>query len=243
MKITSVLNINNTAVHEIKKLIRLELKTPGRAIFHLKTNTAPLAGQLIESAMQLGDNEARTVFLGFVETVTPLQDGVFTIVAREAAAALNRPMAISLRHCTVQQVLEFISEKTGLDFVVPDSEWQKNDLPRFQHTGGGYGALDNLLRVFEVPNGIWQQQPDGRIYVGELEKSITGGKAIAVQSELISNMSNNGGDLPAMPRLRPGVKIQISGQDFYITGMDITDNTMRLQWDKNPFSEKLRGIQ
>lgn len=243
MNITSLLKINSSPVLEIKKTIRLELKTPGRGIFTVKQDEAPKAGQLIESAMQLGETPARTVFIGFIETVTPIQRGVFQVLAREPAAALNRPLPLSLRHCTPQQILTAISEITGLQFVLPKSDWVKEDVPRFQHTGGGYGALDNLLRVFSVPRGIWQQQTDGRIYVGELDKSPSGGKAIEIQAEFLNNMSSTGGDIPAIPRLRPGVEIKINSETFFITSIDVAENTMRLQWDKNPFDKKLRGIQ
>ncbi len=243
MKIKTLIEVAESPAHEIKKALRLEHKTPGRGIITIKTDTTPAEGDPVKVTMQLGDNEARVVMLAFVEAVTPGQVGEWRLLVRELAALLNRRISISLRSCTPQQVLAAISEKTGAHFVLPDSEWTKQDLPRFQHIGGGYGALDNLLRAFGVQNGTWQQQPDGRIYVGELEKSLVGGKVVEIEAAVFDDISTTSGTLPAIPRLRPGTKISIGGKVRHITAIDITDNTMRLHWVKNLQDEKLRGIQ
>lgn len=243
MKINTLIEVAGAPVQEIKKALRLEHKTPGRGIITIKTDTAPAEGGPVQVTMQLGDNQPRIVMLAFIESATPGQGGQWQIMVRELAGLLNRRISINLRSCTAQQILAAISEKTGAHFVLPDSEWTKQDLPRFQHIGGGYGALDNLLRAFRVDGGTWQQQPDGRIYVGELEKSLVGGKAIEIEAGIFDDLSISSGTLPAIPRLRPGTKISVGGKVRQIAAIDITDNTMRLHWVKSLHEEKLRGIQ
>lgn len=243
MKITTWITVNKKTVAEIKKAVRLELNTPGRGLLQIAADDQPLAGQHVQINMQLGDNPVQVVFQGIVEEVVPQQARAYRLLVREFSALLNRRIAVSLQHCTPEQILSEISEQTGLMFILPDSQWTKNDVARFQHVGGGYGALDYLLRVFQVPQPIWQQQPDGRIYVGELGKSIMANKVIPIKPELISNLSSQGGDLPAMPRLRPGVKIDLGSEQRFITSIDINDNLMRLMWSRSMADIKMQGIQ
>jgi len=66
-----------------------------------------------------------------VDTVTQQQEGIYKIVGRELAAALNRRVALNLRHVTPAQVLEEISKQTGQQFILPDSEWTKKQWHAF----------------------------------------------------------------------------------------------------------------
>ena len=243
MKVTSIIKIDGQPVQEVKKAIRLDFDTPGRGIVNVICDFQPVEGQAAEVIMQIGDNAPRVVFTGFVESVAPQQAGHYQLLVRELAALLNRRIAVSLRSCTPQQILRVISDKTGAHFVLPDSDWVKKDTARFQHIGGGYGALDYLLRIFQVQNPVWHQQTDGRIYVGELEKSGVGEKEISIEAAMFSDSSVNAGTLPAVPMLRPGVKVIVDGKPRYISAVDITDNTMRLHWVVNLYDYKLRGIQ
>lgn len=243
MKITTWVTINQKPVGELSKSIRLDLTTPGRGIISVTSDQPVIPGQYIQISMQLGDNPAQVVFQGVVHNVTPMQKGAYKVVIREFSALLNQRISINLRHCTAENILSYISEKTGLVFVLPDSEWTKQDIARFQHVGGGYGALDNLLRVFQVKQGIWQQQPDGRIYVGELDKSIMQGKAVSLRPEIITNLSNTGGNIPAIPRLRPGARIRLNDHRKIITDVEINDNMMRLTWADNISNKHMQAIQ
>ena len=243
MKITTLVNISEKPVTLISQSIRLEIDTPARGILNIKTDEQIERGQLVEVAMQLGNEQAHYVFVGFIESITPSHTNGYQILVRELAALLNRRVAISLQHCTAKDIVSEISAQTGAHFVLPDSAWTKKDLPRYQHIGGGYSALDYLLRAFDVQSPIWQQQPNGTIYVGELEKSLMGSKAINIESEVFSNIGIAGGELPTMPRLRPGIKIKINGHEKQIASIDINNEIMRLGWVENLHDEKLRGIQ
>lgn len=243
MKITTWVNINNTAVSDQAKSLRLDLVSPGRGLITVLADEPPEKGQYTKVAMQLGDNQVQIVFQGFIDQVTHIQTRQYRVLVREFSALLNQRIAINIQHATPADILAEISEQTGLVFVLPDSEWTKNDVARFQHIGGGYGALDYLLRTFNVKSPVWHQQPDGRIYVGELKKSLMAGKELTIKPELFSSISATAGTLPAIPRLRPGAKINHGTGTKYITAVEINDNLMRLTWADKISNKHLQAIQ
>ena len=243
MKITKQLKLAGVEAKLKSDSIFLEMQTPGRCIITVATTTTPMHGELIEINGQMAGHDLRRLFLGFVDTVTKLQDGIFKIVGRELAAFLNKRIALNLRHVTPSQVLEEISNQTGLKFILPDSEWTKKPVARFQHIGGGYMAMDSILNVWQVTNGIWQQQADGQIFIGESEKSVPGAKRIKLDAARFKSMSVKGGTLPLAPRLRPGVQIEIADQFLYVNSIEIHREEMRLNWLQNPWEATLRAIQ
>ena len=240
MNITSQTTVNGKPVQVIKQTTRVELKTPGRGVLNIVTDDTPAPGQPVTRIMQLDDNDARTIFTGYIETVTQAQKNAWSIVVRELAAVLARRITISVRHCKASNILAAIADQTGLQFVLPKSDWTEKDLARFQHIGTGYSALDKLLTAFNVKKGIWHQQTDGRIYVGEYEHSLVN-KTIKLAPEHISEVSSTSGEIPAIPRLRPGVKIDINGQIKYITAIDIDTDTMRLTWQASITDKRLQA--
>lgn len=243
MKITKQLKINSVEVRLIDDFTRLEMFTPGRCAITLASNEAPKAGELIELNGQMSGQDLRRLFLGFVDTVTKQQDGIYKIVGRELAAGLNRRVALNLRHVTPAKVLEEINKQTGLQFILPNSEWTKKTMARFQHIGGGYMALDSILTLWKVSKGVWHQQADGQIFIGESLKSVPGQKRMALESAMFESVSVQGGTLPLVPRLRPGVQIVIADKNLFINSVEIIGEKMRLNWLANPWEKHLRAIQ
>jgi len=243
MKITKQLLINNNPSTLIEDHIRLEMNTPGRCVLSMKSTSEPLRGQLLEINGKLSQSDLRRLFYGYIETVTPKQNGVYKIVGRELAAILNQRIALNLRHVTPNKVLEAISFQTKTRFILPKSEWTNKTIARFQHIGGGYMALDNILKLWNVQRGFWHQQADGQIFIGECAKSVPGQKKINIPASIFSAISVQGGTLPLLPRLRPGVQIEMAGQVFYINSIDIEGENMRLNWLINPWETTLKAIQ
>lgn len=242
MNIDHSLTINATAADLTANAVRLDIRTPGRAIITTRTDTTPARGHSLMLNSRLNGGDWRPVIWGFIETVQQLNTGHWQLVAREAAAALNRPLPLNLRHCQPADVLAAISDHTGLVFVLPASDWTKTQIGRFQHTGGGYGALDAILRIWNVTGGIWQQQPDGRVFIGERTASATGGKTISLPATAFSDLTAYGGTLPLLPRLRPGTGVQIDdGTPQIVHTIDINGDTMRLQWRPTLNSNNLRA--
>jgi hypothetical protein len=241
MKIHKSLRINATPANLVSMTIRLDLFTPGRALITC-TGGSPAYGQLVEINAALADNDSRRVFMGFVESVTQIKTGVYQILARELSAALNKRIALNIRHCTPAQVLTEISQQTGIEFLLPENAWCNQTNARFQHVGLGYGALDAILKLWSVTKGVWIQQSDGRIYVGEIEGSIPGSRTITLEPNLFTHHSITGGTLPLIPRLRPGVHISFLDTIWIVHSVELSGEIMRVNWMKNPWSNKLKAI-
>lgn len=242
MNISSTTIVNGKSVQVVKQATRLELRTPGRGVLTIIADEVPTPGNHVERVMQIDDNEPRSTFQGYIETATQVQASAWSIIVREFSAVLARRINISLRHCKASQILKALAEQTGVQFVLPESEWTEKDLPRFQHIGTGYSAIDKVLTAFSIQKGMWHQQTDGRIYVGEYEKSLVN-KEIQLQPEQIDNINATGGEIPAIPRLRPGVRININGQIKYISSIDTAADTMRITWQTSITDKRLKATE
>lgn len=241
MKINKHTEINGQKVSAPSSQIRLEIHTPGRAIFTIsKPDQTPQPGQAITHSTQTGNSDWCTLFAGYIERVAITGPDTWQIIARENAAALNQRLNINARHCQPADLLNIISEQTGVAFVLPESDWTKKTAARFQHIGTGYGALDQLIKIWEIPAGIWHQQPDGRVYIGEKQHSITN-KTIALPPDVFSQKTVTGATLILVPRLRPGTKIKTGDITQTVTAIDITGDTMRIEWQRPP--KKIRATQ
>jgi len=241
VKINKKTQIAGENVAAASSQIRLERNTPGRAIFTIsQPEHAPQPGQTISHSASTASGEWRTLFAGYIERVVPTGHNVFQILARENAAVLNQRLNINARHCLPADLLKTISAQTGVVFVMPESDWTKKTAARFQHIGTGYDALDQLIKIWEIPGGIWHQQPDGRVYVGEYTSSVIN-KTIEIPAEKFAAKAVTGGTLLLIPRLRPGVKIKFGDNVQTITAIEITGDTMRLEWQR--LTRKIRATQ
>ncbi len=243
MRIDHRLKINGETAERINHMVRLEVTTPGRGIITAKLNSVPAVGQGVELESVLNDSGWRPLLWGFIERVSQINNDVWQLAVRELSALANRRTPLNLRHCLPADVLAEIGTQTGLTFVLPDQPWTKQQMPRFQHIGGGYGALDNILRVWQVTSGIWSQQPDGRVYIGERAQSLQGSKTIKLDPAIFSGLTATGGTIPLLPILRPGASIQVGeGSTQVLHSIDITDDKMRLQWQPTLSSSYIRAI-
>lgn len=243
MKITKQLKINQQEATLVNDAIKQDMQTPGRCVLTVYSEEKPTTGQLLEISAQMSGQELRRVFFGFIDTVTQQQNGIYKIVGREFSAMLNRRIALNLRHVKPSDVLQEISKQTGLQFILPKSEWTKKTIARFQHIGGGYGAMDSILNLWQVERGLWQQQPDGQIYIGESIKSAPGQKRIKLAPEFFETTSVQGGTLPLVPRIRAGVQIEIAEKILYVNSIEIMGDKMRLNWLRDPWEKHLQAIR
>ncbi len=244
MKLTPLAQLNDQSIKLISQQVLLEWATPGRALVTFTGSTqTPTPGQLLEISLSVDDLVPRRLFWGYVESVSSKAPDVYTVLAREFSAALNQRLSISLRHCNVQQVLEVVSEKTGFEFVLEQADWVSQLIPRFQHIGGGYMALDMIGTLWRAHQYCWHQQPDGRLYVGRWGSSLMGQKTISLPIELLKNPTHEGASIPVLPRLRPGVKIQTQGISRWVTKVEWQGEVMRLGWSQNPWHTHLKAIR
>lgn len=119
--------------------------------------------------------------------------------------------------------------KTGLRFRVPAQAYAQVKAPYFYCLGGGYQAMDNLAKVFSVPDFIWQQQGDGDVFVGSWADSFFGARSpLQLPVELFDGyQGNQSATISALPGLRPGATIN---QGERITSVTLAGNQMAIRW-------------
>ena len=227
LKLHKVLTISGVVHQLVKDDVRLDVKSPGRAMFTIQSS-APVKGLV---TLDIGYNEGASQrhFIGFVERSTVANSVQQVVLCRELAAVLANPLPLNLRHVDLRAVLGEISDKTGLRFRVPDQAYTKVKAPFFYSLAAGYQAMDSMARVFDVPDFIWQQQGDGEVFVGSWADSFFGARApLQLPVELFDGyQGNQSATISALPGLRPGATIN---QGERITSVTLSGTQMGIKW-------------
>lgn len=226
MKIIKRVLVNNKEIRLIADDIRLDLYTPGRASFTVQSET-PLTG-IIEYDAGWSDAKTYRYFTGYIEHSTTINKIQQSLFCRELSTALNRPVYLGLRHVTFKDVLNKISEVTGLRFVTPSTgTYTATQSPYIYHLGSGYQIMDHLALVYRIENYIWQQQADGAIYAGSYKESRWNQKAVMIPDDIFTrHLSMCSATLPMSPALRPGIKFNRG----IIESTQIMGETMVIKW-------------
>ncbi|MEZ9441640.1 hypothetical protein AB4516_00785 [Vibrio sp. 10N.222.54.F12] len=176
---------------------------PGRAQLTIQGEANPMQQVAIE--LGWGDN-LRRVFTGFIERVSPDKPGYVVVFCRELAAVLYHPMNIVVRHPTLTQLLSNMTQQTGLQFVVPDKAYANSAIPCFYSIGNGYRVLDEIAQAFSISDYMWQQQGDGKIFVGSWADSYWADKPVNIPSNIINpHKEQRTATVPCSPHFKPGV--------------------------------------
>ncbi|MVV51926.1 hypothetical protein EJA72_27340 [Pseudomonas sp. PB120] len=227
LKLHKVLTISGVVHPLVKDEVRLDVKSPGRAMFTIQSST-PVKGLV---TLDIGYNESalQRHFIGFVERSTVANSVQQVVLCRELAAVLANPLPLNLRHVDLRAVLGEISDRTGLRFRVPDQAYTKVKAPFFYSLAAGYQAMDSMARVFGVPDFIWQQQGDGEVFVGSWADSFFGARApLQLPVELFDGyQGNQSATISALPGLRPGATIN---QGERITSVTLSGTQMGIKW-------------
>ncbi|ABN60822.1 hypothetical protein [Shewanella baltica] len=215
--------INDKKVDMTDHWLMLKDNSPGNC--QLKVKSAPNKLDIVAVDLGWGEMIDR-VFIGYVERVMPAEAGWSLIFCREVAASLAFNLSVMLRHPTLRQVISEISEQTGLEFVLPDKPYSDTAIPCFYCDSSGYAMLDNLGRTYKVPDFIWQQQGNGKIYLGSYQDSFWHDKPIIIPNNLMTNhQAGKTVSMPAAPMVRPNVTAnneRIKSVEFKGTNMTIT---------------------
>ncbi|MEF1204327.1 hypothetical protein [Photobacterium damselae] len=223
MKLNERLYLGNTLSHVVSASCYLTYKSPGSAI--IVTNSEPKVGQII--AYECGyNNDLERWFTGYVESYKEVASNEFSIFARELTALLRKPLQLYHQHISLQQLLQTITTKTGLQFVVPDKDYAKNIAPYIVNNGNGYALFDNLGHVFGIQKYVWQQQGNGKIFVGSWLDSIWANVNIPVPANMLTDVSIDSATINMIPALRPGVVI--NGQR--VRNIELKNDKMTLTW-------------
>lgn len=233
MNLNKVLLVSGNQIPLINEDVRLNLFSPGRAAFTVMSDT-PLSG-IVSLSIGYQAKALSSIFTGYIESSNAIDDQQQRLFCRELTATLNRPLFLSLRHPTMQDTLREIAADTGLVFVTPEQPYARSMVPRFDSAGNGYHAMISVADVYKVPQYIWQQQGDSNVYVGSWADSAWPSKEIDIPSRWFSSHGLSGrAKIPAIPRLRPGIKIN----NNFLIELTFIGNSMNLVWSKNPWNHK-----
>ena len=179
-------------------------------------------------ALDLGwGNMIDRVFMGYVDRVSQAENGYITLFCRELTAVLAHNYNIVLRHPTMKQVIDALSKETGLEFVLPSAGYVETAIPCFYADTSGFAILDNIGRAFKIKDFIWQQQGNGKVYVGSYQDSFWNGKKLDIPNQLMTkHKSAKQAQLAAVPKMRPNVTS--NGQR--IKSIEFKDTNMILSW-------------
>lgn len=234
MKLHKLLTINGEPVQMNTDDIRLNLFTPGRAAFTVSSDV-PVQG-VAQFSFGYSPDRLQLLFSGYVENSFAIDKKQQQLFCREFSASLNRILPINLRNCALPDVLASINATTALNFVHPAQDYATRKVPAFYSIGNGYHCMDALARTYRIPEMIWQQQGDGKVFVGAWADSYWAGKEIAlpVEWQAVSGIANSA-KVPVVPSIRPGVKFT---NGAIITEVNYGITHMELSWVKNPWGTR-----
>jgi len=230
-RLSNTLTIGGSAVTNIvSKTVQLDIASTGRAKFEVVTEQEPSG--LVELHLGYTLDDMVPYFLGVIESKHQA-NGRWYLTCRELLGALSFPAPLAIRHPTIKAVLGELA-KLGVEFVTPESAGYLNQImPAFYHSGTGIEALRQVGKVWGINDFIFQQRPDGKIFVGSWHDSRWLLAAINDFPEhTITAKSSTTGELIAIPKLRPGIKL--NGR--YITEVTLINDRMHIRWSKKPLN-------
>lgn len=167
------------------------------------------------------------VFTGYVERVMPAVNGWYTLFCRELSAALSFNYSVMLRHPTMRQVLTELTKQSGVQFVIPEQAYAQTAIPCFYSDGSGYSILDNIGRVFKINDFIWQQQGNGKVFVGSYAYSFWADKPITIPNNI---MSGHQGGKTAIMTAAPMIKPNVTANNERLQKVEFQETEMTLSW-------------
>ncbi len=230
MKLHKQLLINGQPIALINDDIALHLFMPGTASFTVKSSQ-PLTG-IVQYALGYDHTALVPFFTGFIYSSNAIDGVQHSVLCRELGATLNRPITLSLRAPTLQNLLQSVAGETGLNFITPPTDYANTATPRIDHHGNGYHLMDSLSDTFGINQLIWQQQGDNTYFVGSWADSFWASRPTTLAAKWQSTVSKSGGArVPVLPRLRPGARIN----NQYLTSLRLAGNNCDLTWHPNPW--------
>jgi hypothetical protein len=234
-RLTKVLIFGGVPVKNlVSEIIQLDLYSTGRASFVVVCDQEPTG--LVEFHLGYKIDVLIPYFLGVIES-KHFANGRWHLTCRELLGALSYPAPISIRFANMVNVLNALSE-LGLDFVYPEvfadnKDYMNTAVPCFNHQGDGLSVLRQLGKIFQIKDYIFQQRPDGKIYVGSWHDSGWAKSEINNFAEHPLNVkSSTTAELVAIPKLRPGIKL--NGR--YIIETTLSANKQVIRWSKTLYA-------
>ncbi|WP_237386507.1 phage baseplate assembly protein V [Xenorhabdus sp. Sc-CR9] len=225
MKPINRLYLSSDEIHVVDANLMLELSACGRGFITAETTT-DYTGKLVRLDVGYTDLILRW-FTGYVERAQPAQNGYQRLFVRELVGVFDRQWPCSFQHPTLRQIVDWLQEHSGLTFILPEAPYTDKPVPHYTHNGTGYQLLANLGQVFDIEDYIWQQLPDGSVYLGSWVHSLFAGKPVDIPNEFSQRHSaGNAMTIPMIQSLRPGVVVN----QQRLSKVNLTNENMAITW-------------
>lgn len=226
MKINKYAIINNERIQIIDCNIVLELNASGRGVITVPTNWNCDSFKNKTLIINVGySNNLQRFFTGYIESEQTAANNTKKLFIRELIGCYQQIIDCSFQHPTLKAVTEYLTSKNGLQFNLPNADYVNTKIPHFKHSGTGYHLLQEIGRAFNIPKYTFFQTPTGKIYCGSYNDSYFNDKDIQLGDNLNKIASSTAGsnivEIPLVPKLRPGAKI--NGRKVSIVNL-INDN-------------------
>ncbi|HGO5853294.1 TPA: hypothetical protein ACK3JH_000130 [Mannheimia haemolytica] len=246
MKIIKTCLLDEKEVELSSEHIILELNNTGRGYVTVKTEDDCVGKKVI---FEMGEyDHYYTWFNGFVEREQSAESGYKKLFIRELVAAFERPLSCSHRHITLRSLGEWLTQAVGIEVKIPTADYADKPIPLFTHSGSGYQLLHNIGRQFEIPHYMWQQSPDGTLYIGSHADSRWHGKDAELDSKEALISGSNDMTIPIMAAIRPGAvingnrikKVELHGDDYILSWDTLDSNGKPVQ--KTPERRQMENV-
>lgn len=201
MKLIEHLTVGGQALRLVKREIKLELSAAGKASFRVQAEKKPTG--LVMYQCGYARHQLHDFFMGYVDQAT--QEGkVWQLSCRELMHGLTQRAPVSLRQCVAADVLADVNRATKVEFA----DLRTAKVTRFQSHADGFAAVRNLERVFQIPDFVFFQQQDGKVWCGEWKQAeALYTKAREIDPKFFTRHTPSSAVLPALPALRPGMVV------------------------------------
>ncbi len=153
MTLINWLYLSGDEIHLADANIMLELSSCGRGFITAETTT-DYTGKLVRLDVGYTDLVLRW-FTGYVERSQPAQNGYQCLFVRELVGVFDRLWPCSFQHPTLNQIVGWLQEHSGLIFTLPAAPYTDIPIPYFTHRGTSYQLLANFGQVFSIEDYIW----------------------------------------------------------------------------------------
>ncbi|MBB1272517.1 hypothetical protein [Psychromonas sp. SR45-3] len=245
MKLNKRLYINNQDAKLAEHRVSLKLSLGSVAIFTLSDELVIEKNQAVRFDIGYQQN-MKPFFEGYIEKIQPAENGHIKITAKENTGILSHRWPVSAEHPTMRDVLALLSDKTGLEFVLPkDADYTDRKIPNFVCQGTGYQCLQQIGRAFEINDLVWFQHTDQTVHISSYQDCRFYNKPVNIPLDLSSRLKGDNMTFAPFPMLRPGALIKDDKlTEKRIIRLDLMGDEMTAYWetDKNSVPAKKREI-
>ena len=233
------LSIGRAVSEPLEDKVVLGLNQVGWGEFEVTAGAFPDLRPNAACRLYVGRSDKFTVLLlqGLVSKIEEVRDGVQRITVRQRSQALEKHGDLDLTDCTAVDVLQEIIEISGLTFSTaapsdPRNGYLTRKVPAFSHRGPLTEALARLGTVSGIPDAIWYEQPDGRVFWGSWSQTPVAQTPLPLQGNVIQEQDPSGRAvyIPVVGAIRPGMLMNAPTGTFRVDELQLLGDRMRLEW-------------